>query len=113
MSVKKKPEQIQVRVNRFTLTVKGHFDPERMEEASRLLGRTLEGMGTGEPDHPQSVQSVALLVALEKTYENMELAKKVRDLEATVSRWDRLIGQLDSAFADLEQNAERLLHGRG
>jgi cell division protein ZapA (FtsZ GTPase activity inhibitor) len=113
VSVKKKPEQIQVRVNRFTLSVKGHFDPERMEEASRLLGRTLEGMGAGDPEHPQSIQSVALLVALEKTYENMELSRKIKELEATVSRWDRFIGQLDSAFADLEQNAEKLLHGRG
>lgn len=109
---KKKPEQIQIRVNRFTLAVKGNFDPEKMEEAARILSSFLERTGASESERPQSVQSLALLAALEKIYENRDLERKIRELEETLDRRDRFIGQLDSSIAELEQNAESLLRER-
>lgn len=112
MQMKKKPEQIQVRVNRFTLTVKGQFDPEKMEEAARTLNSFLELAGASESERPQTIQSLALLAALEKIYENKELERKLKDLEDTLERRDRFIGQLDSSIAMLEQNAELLLRGK-
>ncbi|MHB1285462.1 MAG: hypothetical protein ACYCYP_02680 [Leptospirales bacterium] len=107
--MRKKPEQVQVRVNRFMLAVKGNFDPGKMEEAARILSAILDRTGSSDSGSPQSIQSLALLAALEKIYENRELEKKIMELEETLDRRDRFIGQLDSSIAELEQNAESLL----
>ncbi|MHB8421419.1 MAG: hypothetical protein ACYC9S_00245 [Leptospirales bacterium] len=99
-------------MNRFTLTVKGQFDPEKMEEAARTLSTFLDRTGASDSERVQTVQSLALLAALEKIYENKELVRKIKELEDTIERRDLFISQLDSSIAVLEQNAESLLRGR-
>ncbi|MCL4460927.1 MAG: hypothetical protein M1297_04320 [Nitrospirae bacterium] len=112
MAEKKKTEQIQVRVNSsLTLNVKGHFDPERMAEAGKLLGEFLEVRGAGA-SHRES-HSLALLVAIEKIYENLEYRVHIRELEDMIERRDRLIKELDDSISSLEQNAVSLLRPKG
>ncbi len=112
MAEKKKTEQIQVRVNsNLTLNVKGHFDPERMVEAGRLLGEFLELRGAGAS--LRDAHSLALLVAIEKIYDNLENRLRIRELEEMIERRDRLVKELDDSLSSLEQNAVSLLRPKG
>lgn len=112
MAEKKKTEQVQVRVNSLlTLNVKGHFDPDLMAESGRQLGEILERRGGG--DAGRGTHSLALLVAIEKIYENLEARVRMKELEDMVERRDRLIEELDASLSSLEQNASSLLRPKG
>ena len=112
MAEKKKTEQIQVRVNNnLTLNVKGHFDPGRMAEAGKLLGEILDLRGAGAS--LRDAHSLALLVAIEKIYENQEYLLRINELKEMVDRRDQLFKELDDSLSNLEQNASSLLRPRG